>query len=515
MRLLTTIAWIILAIACINFMNLAIAAGQKRAKEIGVRKVLGAGRATLMMKFIGEAMLMSALAAGVALLIMWLALPGFNGLMAKELTLGLQQPLHGAGLLGLVLVCGLVAGIYPAFYLSAFKPVPVLKGLKIKAGNAVWVRKGLIVAQFAVSVVFIISTIVVYRQLQHVRSRDLGFNKERLIELDMQHNIAGSFTAIRQDLLNTGQVADVALADHPTIKGGNTDSRFRWAGKDPSSEVSIAYRTVSAGYIATSGMRLVAGRDFEEGAATGQRNVIINETMAKLMGQDMVVGKVIESQRGNAEGVYTPLTVIGVVKDYVYGNLYGKPGPVLLLPSPEKAQLVYIRFKPSCRAEQATQVMAGMMKVHNPAYPLTFRYVADQFNSRLENEAVIGKASGVFAVLAIVISCLGLFGLAAYTAQRRVKEIGIRKVLGASSAGIMRLLSGEFVWLVIIACGIAFPVAWWMMHDWLQTYEYRISVGWWIFALAGALSIMIALITVSTQAISAALTNPVMALRMD
>ncbi|WP_276484084.1 ABC transporter permease [Paraflavitalea pollutisoli] len=514
-RLLTTIAWIILLIACINFMNLAIAAGQQRAKEIGVRKVLGAGRLTLFMKFVGEAMLMSTLSAGVAIVIMLLALPGFNGLMGKDLTLGLQEPLHGMGLLGLVLVCGLVAGMYPAFYLSAFKPVPVLKGLKVKAGNAVWVRKGLIVLQYAVSVVFIISTIVVYRQLQHVRSRELGFNKEQLVEIDMQHNIAGSFEVIRQSLLNSGQVVNVALADHATIKGGNTDSRFRWAGKDATREVSVAYRTVSADYLATSGMQLVAGRDFSTAGIAGQRNVLVNETMARLMGRDMAVGKVIETQRGNADGVYTPLTVIGVVKDYVFGNLYGKPGPVILLTSPEKAQLVYVRFKPSCKSEQASQIMGDMMKLHNAAYPLVFRYVEDVFNSRLENEAAIGRASGIFAVLAIVISCLGLFGLAAHSAQRRVKEVGIRKVLGASSLGVMRLLSGEFVWLVVIACGVAFPVAWWMMHDWLQAFEYRVAIAWWIFALAGVLSVIIALVTVSTQAIKAALTNPVRALRAE
>lgn len=514
-NMLSLIAWIILFIACINFMNLATAGSQQRAKEVGVRKVLGAAKKGLIIKFIGEALLMSILAAVVAITIIVISLPAYNLLMQKNLSLQLGNPLHISALLVIALVCGLVAGSYPAIYLSSFKPVLVLKGLKMKAGSAVWIRKGLVVLQFTVSVVFIISTIIVYQQLQHVKDRNLGFNKDNLIQVDMQHNVAAVFPLIREELLQSGLVENAALADHSTIYGGNTDSRFKWRGKDPDQEISIAHRTVSPEYIATTGMQIVEGKDFNSNTVSENKQVIINQSMAKMMGGETAVGKIIESPRGNEDGQYTSLTVVGVVNDYVYGNMYGKPGPVIFFCSPKRADLVYVRAKANANAAQLLTAIGTVMKKHNPAYPLEYKFVDDQFNEMFFNEMLIGKASGVFATLAIIISCLGLFGLAAYTAQRRIKEVGIRKVLGASTAGLAGLLSKDFLQLVVISCLLAFPVAWWIMHDWLQSYEYRIGISWWIFLAAGLMAILIALITVSTQAIKAALTNPVKSLRSE
>ncbi len=263
-------------------------------------------------------------------------------------------------------------------------------------------------------------------------------------------------------------------------------------------------------------MKVIEGRDFSDNAALENSNVIINESMEKLMGTENAVGKIIQSARGNADGVFTNMTVIGVVKDYVYGNIYGKADPLIFFcKPPEDDNFIYARLKSKENIEKAVAEIAAVMKKDNPAYPLEYKFVDDQFNQMFQNETLTSKVSTVFAVLAIIISCLGLFGLATYTAERRIKEIGIRKVLGASVSGITALLSKDFLQLVAIACLVAFPVAWWIMHNWLQHYEYRITISWWIFFIAGVAAIMIALITISFQAIKAAIANPVKNLRTE
>ncbi|HEX5153759.1 MAG TPA: ABC transporter permease [Parafilimonas sp.] len=516
-RLLSVIAWIILLIACINFMNLATANSQKRAREIGVRKVLGAGKKKLIFQFIGEALFMSAIATVVAVIIISLSLPAFNNLMQKQLLLHLEDPVHIAGLLIVTIICGLIAGSYPSIYLSSFNPVFVLKGLKMKTGSAALIRKGLVVFQFAISVIFIISTIIVYMQIQHVKNRNLGFNKNNLVEINPEHDISKIFPLIKNDLLSTGLIKNVALADHSTLYGGDTDSRLKWQGKSSGNDISIAHRNVTTEFINTSGMNIVDGRDFSDNASSENSNVIINEAMAKLMGKESAVGKIIQSPRGNAEGVFTNMTVIGVVKDYVYGNVYnGNAAPLILFcKTPEFENFLYLRLKTASNIEQVLPRINEVMKKNNPAYPLEYKFVDEQFNEMFSSETQVSKVSGVFAALAIIISCLGLFGLATYTAERRIKEIGVRKVLGATVAGITTLLSKDFLQLVVVACLVAFPIAWWIMHNWLQSYEYRIEISWWIFLGAGVSAILIALITISFQSIKAALANPVKSLRTE
>ncbi|HCN85008.1 MAG TPA: acetylornithine deacetylase [Sphingobacteriaceae bacterium] len=515
-RLLSAIAWIILLIACINFMNLATANSQKRSREVGVRKVLGAGKRGLISQFMGEALFMSFLATIVAVIIMAVSLPAFNMLMQKQLSLHLGSPFHLISLLCITLICGLVAGSYPSLYLSSFRPVLVLKGLKLKTGNAAFIRKGLVVLQFTVSVVFIISTIIVYMQIRYVKNRNLGFNKDNLLEIDMQHDISKTFSPIKQDLLQTGIVQNVAMSDHVTLFGGNTDSRFEWQGKASDNEVSIAFRNVSPEFVSTSGMKIIEGQDFSENAGLANSSVIITQTFEKLMGEGTAVGKTIRSPRGNPEGVFSDMTVVGVVSDYVYGNMYGHSGPVLFFcKTGTDANLMYVRIKPQQNTEEALAKIEAVIKNNNPDYPFEYKFVDDQFNKMFFNEMLISKISGVFAVLAIIISCLGLFGLAAYTAEQRVKEIGIRKVLGASVSGLAGLLSKDFIQLVVISCLVAFPVSWWIMHDWLQSYEYRIVISWWVFLIAGAVAILIALFTVSFQAIKAAVANPIKSLRAE
>ncbi|MEO6637472.1 MAG: ABC transporter permease [Ginsengibacter sp.] len=523
-RLFSIIAWIILFIACINFMNLATAGSEKRAKEIGVRKVLGSGRKNLVVQFIGEAVFMALLAAVVAVVIISLALPAFNSLVQKNLFLGLNNPYHIIGLLSLTILCGLIAGSYPALYLSSFNPIFVLKGIKLKTGNATVIRKGLVVVQFAVSIILIISTIIIFQQIQHVKTRDIGYNKNNLLEISAQGNIVKDFPAIKQDLINTGVVKSAALADHTTIGGGNNTTNIYWQGKDPNSNIVISQRLVSNEFISTTGMHIVEGRDFQPADvvefgrnhmpkdSTQPMNVIITESMEKLMGKGSAIGKTLQQQ--NDKGSFE-MHVTGVVKDYVYGDMYGQSAPVMFYDIPEAASLLYIKIAPQSNLENALAKIAAVVKKDNPAYPFEYKFVDDEFSQMFLNEMLISKLSRVFASLAIIISCMGLFGLAAYTAQRRTKEIGIRKVLGASVTGITTLLSKDFLQLVTLSCVVAFPLAWWAMNSWLQNYQYRIEISWWIFIVAGLLALMIALITISFQAIKAAIANPVKSLRTE
>ncbi len=515
-RMLSAIAWIILLIACINFMNLATANSQKRAREVGVRKVLGAGKEKLVIQFMGEAFFMSLIATLFAIIIIALSLPAFNMLMQKHLALNIANPFHLISLLIIAAVCGLIAGSYPSLYLSSFHPVSVLKGLKIKTGSASFIRKGLVIVQFVVSVVFIISTMIVYMQIQHTKNRNLGFNKNNLIEINPEHDISKIFPLIKNDLLGTRVIQDAALADHETLYGGDTDNRFKWQEKSSDNQIDIAHRNVSPEFIAASGMQIIDGRDFNENASSENSNVIINESMAKMMGKESAVGKIIQSPRGNPDGVFTNMTVIGVVKDYLYGNMYGKASPLIIFCKPPEYQIfLYVRIKANSNVEQALAKIKKVMKKDNAAYPLEYKFVDDQFNKMFQNETLISKVSGIFAALAIIISSLGLFGLAAYTAEQRTKEIGVRKVLGASVMGITTLLSKDFLQLVIISCLVAFPVAWWMMHAWLQNYEYKIIISWWIFLAAGLTAVVITLITISFQSIKAAIANPVKSLRTE
>ncbi|MEP6948612.1 MAG: ABC transporter permease [Ginsengibacter sp.] len=523
-HLFSVIAWIILFIACINFMNLATARSEKRAKEVGVRKVLGAGKKGLVIQFIGEALFMAFLAAVAAVIIISLILPVFNTLVQKNLVAGLDNPGHILVLLFLVFVCGLVAGSYPSLYLSSFNPVFVLKGIKIKTGGATFIRKSLVVLQFTVSIVLIIGTIIIYQQIQHIKSRNLGYDKDNLIQMKIQGDMQKNFPVIKQDLLNTGVIENAALADHETISSGNNTTALDWPGKNAGSIIVISQRLVSPEFMQTTGMHIVEGRDFQPTDviefgdnhlpkdSAQVMNVIVTESLEKLLGKGTALGKTLQRQRDNN---IVNMRVTGVVKDYVYGDMYGQSAPVLFYCIPQATSLMYVRANAKSDPEKIPAKIEGVMKKDNPAYPFEYQFVDDQFNAQFLSEMMISKLSRVFATLAIVISCLGLFGLATYTAERRRKEIGIRKVLGASVPGIAGLLSKDFLKLVGVSCIVAFPAAWWMMHSWLQNYQYRIDISWWIFLIAGIIAILIALVTVSFQAIKAAVANPVNSLKTE
>ncbi|MBS1664967.1 MAG: ABC transporter permease [Bacteroidetes bacterium] len=512
--LFSVIAWIILLIACINFMNLATARSEKRGREVGVRKVLGAEKGRLVAQFIAEALLMSLLAAFVAVMLVSVALPAFNLLVEKQLLLDLLRPAHLVFLVSIVLVCGLVAGSYPSLYLSSFNPVTVLKGLKIQPGGAAFIRKGLVVLQFTVSIVLIIGTVIIFQQIEHIKSRNLGFTKDHVLEVGSIFNVNKYFPVVKQELLNTGVVENASLADHTIIHGGNNTDDLRWAGKDPSRKELISIREVGPELTETMGMKIVDGRGFTINDSAGgpdkYLHLLVTETLAKHMGPGSAVGKIIMSGDSSYQGV-----VVGVVKDYVYGDMYGQPDPVVFLCHPQVGGFLYVKMRASAHPEQDLAKVEAVMKKVNPGYPFDYRWVDEQFNAMFNNEVLISKLSRVFAALAIFISCLGLFGLAAFTAERRTKEIGIRKVLGASVGSIARLLSVDFLKLVVVSNLVAFPVAWMVMDNWLKSYAYRVAIHGWVFVVAGVAAVLIALVTVSFQAVKAGVANPVKSIKAE
>jgi len=514
-RLFSAIAWIILIIACINFMNLATARAGKRVKEIGVRKTLGALKRSVIGQFMLEALIMSLIAVLLSVLLVYLFLPGFNVLFDKQLHLDVFAPAHLYGLLGLGVFCGLVAGVYPAFYLSSFDPVAVLKGQRIGLSTgAGFIRKGLVVVQFTTSIILIVCTVIIYQQVQHIKDRDLGYNKQNLLYMDAQGDLVEHFAAMRSELLKTGVVGNAALSNSPALQMWSTlsSSRLAWEGSNPDNKVKVHWESASPEYISTMGLQLKEGRDFYTDIQADSGNVIINESMAKLMGKAGRVGGIL-----TYNGRYS-YHVVGIVKDYLFNNMYESTAPLMLSCDPERKgnySFLTIRLKGGRDLSASLAKVGAVIKANNPGYPFEYQFTDEQFDRLFHTETRIGELAGVFAALAIFISCLGLFGLAAYTAERRTKELGIRKVLGASVASLATLLSKEFLQLVAMSCLIAFPVAWWIMNGWLADYAYRTVIHWWVFGVAGIAALLIAMLTVSSQAVRAALSNPVKTLRSE
>jgi len=507
-RLFSLIAWIILIIACINFMNLATARSERRAKEVGIRKVVGATKQKLIVQFISESVLLSFISMLLAIAIVLLVLPAFNNLVNKHLSLQLFQPLHLVGLIAITLVCGFIAGSYPAFYLSSFNPVHVLKSAKIKTGSAAFIRKMLVVIQFSASVILIICTVIIYQQIQYGKEKDLGFKKDNLITTWLRGDMKTHFSAIKNDLIHTGVVENASISNSNVLGMGSNTSDFTWEGKASDKQVLITIEGISAEYIATQGMQLKQGRAFYENLKADSNNVIINETLEKTIKNKNIIGSVISW--GDRKCI-----VVGVVKDFVSNNVYKPADPLIMYANTSNANLMSIRLKANANLTTALPRVEKVIKTNNPGYPFSYEFVDETFGRMFKAENLIAKLAGIFAALAIIISCLGLFGLASFTAEKRTKEIGIRKILGASVSGITELLSKDFLKPVLLSVVIAFPVAWWLMMTWLKDYADKISIHWWVFALVGLLVLLIALTTVSFQAIKAAIANPVKSLRTE
>jgi putative ABC transport system permease protein len=515
-KLFSLIASIIMLIACINFMNLATARAGQRSREVGVRKTLGALRGSLVSRFIAESLLLSFLSVALAILLVYLALPVFNNLVQKELTFNPLQPIHLAALVGIGLFCGLLSGSYPAFYLSAFSPVTVLKGLKVNPrGSAGFIRKALVTTQFVASVVLIICTIIIYQQIQHIKNRDLGIDKQNLAYVAVQGDMGKNYQAIRNQLMTTGVLDNVGLGFSFPLEmwSGTDNTNFQWAGDDISTKQFINQEYISPDYLATMGMKIKDGRNFYQNAVVDTQSVLINESLARIMGKAGKVGNQVVPGVGQH-----PMTIVGIVQNFVFADMYANPAPVVFFCNPSVYQYCYsldLRLKPGVNIPVAVDKISAVIKAENPGYPVEVKFVDAEFQHRFESETRIGELAGLFATLAIIISCLGLFGLAAYTAEQRTKELGIRKVLGASVPGLAGLLSREFLQLVLLSCLIAFPLSWWAMTNWLNDYAYHTPIHWWVFAASGLGALLIALLTVIAQALRAALANPVNTLRSE
>ncbi len=513
-RIFGAVALFILLIACINFMNLSTARSAKRAKEVGVRKVIGAGRTALIGQFLGESLLLSAVGAVLALGLVWLALPQFNALFDKHLTLDLTDPTRWLGIVGLVLFTGVVAGSYPALFLSGLRPNWILTGAGPRMVGPAQLRRALVVFQFALSIFLIVGMLAVGRQMTYLRTKHLGLDRENMIYL----NLEGALTdyekaeAFRQELLQNPSVQSATTTAHLPLNIQSSSTDLHWPGQPPKQMVEVAAMSVGNDFTKTAGIKLIAGRDFRTNTIADTGTYLINEAAAKLMSEstpDMKnpVGKQIKFWFGKGP-------IIGVMKDFHLGSLHTPIGPLVLTYMPPSAQ--YLLVKP--RANQTPQALADLertLKQVNPNYPFTYHFLDEAYENLYNREQQISALINTFGVLAILISCLGLFGLAAFTAEQRTKEIGVRKVLGASVVSIVRLLSSDFLRLVLIALVLATPLAWWAVSTWLGTFAYKIELGWPLFALAGTLAVAIALLTVSFQSIRAAVANPVKSLRSD
>jgi putative ABC transport system permease protein len=510
-NLFSIIALIILLIACINFMNLATARSAKRAKEVGIRKTVGALRQGLMLQFIGEAMLLALAAFITALAMVVLLLPVFNEVTGKLITLPVGSARFWGVAAALLLATGLVAGSYPALYLSSLLPLKALKGsLKFSSG-ALFFRKGLVVTQFVLSIVFIVATIVVTKQLRYVQEKNLGFDKENLVYVPMERTLAEQYPLLKQQLASVPGITSVTYSNQVPTEIGSHVYDLSWEGKNPATKVVAMHNGVGYDYLQTLHLTLLMGRDFSRDFPTDSVGYIINEAAWKMTGYKDPVGRslIYFGHRGK---------IIGVVKDFHFQSLHDPIQPLVLEFMGERitwdGAYALIRTGPG-KTRQAIAGVEKVCKTLDPAFPFSYIFADEEYQKLYNAERTVSKLSDSFAILAIFISCLGLLGLAIFTAEQRRKEIGLRKVIGASVGNIVAMLSKDIMKMVVLSAIIATPIAWLIMERWLQNFAYRTSIDWWIFMLAGVVAVVIALVTISYQAVKAARTNPVTSLRSE
>lgn len=510
-RLFTIVAVLILLIACINFINLSTAKSEKRSKEVGVRKVAGAGKGMLVAQFMTEALLMSSIAGIIALAIVQQALPYFNILLNVQVSIPYENIIFWLSAAGFISVTGLLAGSYPAFYLSAFKPVSVLKGGFRGREGRISPRKVLVVFQFTFAVILIISTIVIRNQIRYAQDREMGFSVNNLINVNLDGDIAKNYQLIRQDLINEGIASSVTKTMSAITERAGNSWGFDWEGKQSDFDETIALFSTDAGLVKTAGLQLTEGRDIDiRRYPTDSFAVLLNETAVRVMGFKNPVGQIIREPKENRSW-----TVVGVVKDYVIGSSYEKIPPLVIEGPASWFNSMHIRFASSRSVADNLKKAEEVFKRHNPNYPFNYQFTDQEYARMFDAEERTKKLAGLSALLAVFISCLGLFGLSAYIAERRVKEIGVRKALGASVFNITRLLTFDFMKLVVLSIAAAIPVAWWVMNTWLEHFAYKITINWLVFAFAGLLAIGITLLTVSFEVIRAAMVDPVKSLKRE
>ncbi|MGV3604194.1 MAG: ABC transporter permease [Dyadobacter fermentans] len=499
----------VLLLACINFMNLSTARSERRAKEVGVRKAVGSGRRQLIAQFLLESVLMAMLACISALGLANLLLPVFNNIADKRIAFPWSSGVSWAVALGFTLLTGLLAGSYPALFLSKFNPVKVLKGAVYGGKAAVLPRQILVVTQFTISTTFIIGTLVVLRQVQHAKDRPTGFQRAGLVSIPLNTpELRNNYDVLREELLQTGAVSDISETSSPVDEVWSNDASFSWPGKDPNLVGDFGTVGITHEYGKTVGWRVTQGRDFSRRFATDSLAIVLNESAAEFMGIQKPVGMNIQ---WNGEHY----TVVGVIADVIAGSPFTPARPTVYMLRQDWADFIYMRLSPEKNPGQVLSAIEPIFRKHNPGSPFEYKFADDEYDRKFRAEERIGQLAGIFTTLAILISCLGLFGLVSFLAEQRRKEIGIRKVLGASVASVWALLSRDFVVLVVVASLLAVPVSYYVLSGWLENYAYRTELSWWIFALGIVSALVITLCTVGFQAIKVALLNPVKTLRSE
>ncbi|MBX2950924.1 MAG: ABC transporter permease [Leadbetterella sp.] len=507
-RIFSTVGLIILMIACINFMNLATARSERRAKEIGLKKVVGASRGQIIGQFMLESITTAFMALIIAVLSLYLLVPAFGRMLEMPLEFSLFRRENLLGLLAIGLFCGILAGSYPSLYLSSFNPLNAIKKKFQRTDGASLIRKGLVVAQFSSAIVLIIAIVVIYSQINHVRKRELGYNLDNVVSIGISDKLVGNFDALKQTLISDGTASAVAMSTSSILGIYSNGGGFSWPGKDDSQNPLISFIGVDADFLPLLGVKMAEGRNFHSDSQKEGNNILINDAFAKLMGKEGRAGKKL--YRGDEN-----YNIVGITRPFLFNDLYGSDEPVIFYPMSRQdiagwGGSIYVKMN----GNKLNNLETGIKKIDS-GYPFDYSYLSDQYEAMFKGTRFVGNLAMLFGVLAVFISCLGLFGLSAYTAASRKKEIGVRKVLGASVSRISVLLTQSFLKLVAVSFVIAAPLAWYLMNGWLKDFEYRIRIEWWIFALAGLVSMVIAILTVSFQAIKAALANPVKSLRTE
>ncbi len=507
-RLFSVVAVFILLIACINFMNLTTARSVKPAKEIGIRKVVGAFRSALIRQFMGEALWIVTISFLCALLLVALLLPAFNSVVQKQISLPFHDTSFWLGLALLTLLTGFISGSYPALYLSSFNPVRVFKGTLKFSSSALWFRQGLVVFQFVLSIVLIIGTIVISKQVNYVQSINLGYDRENLIYVPLEGNLPMKYNFFKEQLLTMGGIQTVSRITQSPTSITNGTGGVEWEGKDPSSMLQFTQVAVGYDFASTMRVEMLQGREFSNTFVSDSVGYIVNETALKLFNYKDPIGMPLTFWQKKG-------TIVGVIKDFHFNSLHHAINPLVIrLGEDMNYGWALIRTEPG-KTKEALASLEKLCTTLNPQFPFTYQFSDEEYQKMYQSEQIVSKLSNGFAFLAVFISCLGLLGLTMFTAEQRTKEIGIRKILGASMVSLFNLLSREIFLMVAIALLIASPLAWYAMDGWLSDYAYRTEIAWWIFLIAGSLAILIALVTVSFQTIKAMLINPANSLRSE
>lgn len=508
-RLFGIIAAFILLIACINFMNLSTARSEKRAKEVGIRKVMGAQKFSLITQFIGESILLALIAGAIAMIIVQINLPAFNQLTQKKLFIPFSHLYFWLAAIGFIIFTGLLAGSYPAFFLSSFQPVKVLKGAFKKVNTLIAPRKVLVVLQFTFAITLIICTLIVKQQIDYAKNRQTGYDRNNLVYFYLSDDIEKSYSLLKNDLLQSGVANAVTKASAPLTASWSNGMGQEWEGKDPNNKTDFRKYNEDGGLGKTAGLQFIMGRDIDVGKyPTDSSAVILNEAALKVMNFKNPIGQII--REGGQQW-----HVVGVIKDFILESPYQQIKPMLIYGPKSSFSIILAKLNDKNTIATNLQAMETIVKKYDPDYLFLSNFIDEEYAHKFEDENRVGVLAGLFAGLTIFISCLGLFGLATYMAETRIKEIGVRKVLGASVTNVATLLSTDFVKLIVISIVIASPIAWFTMHKWLESYTYRINISWFVFVAAGLLAVVIALITVSFQSIKAAMANPVKSLRAE